>query len=133
MKRIVAAVMLSAGLSGESFRTGGRRQAATGAAARRRRAHGSSRGIAAGDAHELEAAQAVVDVTTQTGTVRSHLSMEIATAEEGQSEAVMRLHVPQGAAVTDAVLWVNDKPMRGAFVERQRANEIYTSIVTRQA
>ena len=40
--------------------------------------------------------------------------------------------MPRGAAVTDAVLWVNDKPMRGAFVERQRANDIYTSIVTRR-
>ena len=30
------------------------------------------------------------------------------------------------------VLWVNDKPMRGAFVERQRAQNIYTSIVTRR-
>ena len=40
--------------------------------------------------------------------------------------------MPRGAAVTDAVLWVNDKPMRGAFVERQRASDIYTSIVTRR-
>ena len=58
--------------------------------------------------------------------------MEIATAAEGQSEAVIRMPVPRGAAVTDAVLWVNDKPMRGAFVERQRAQNIYTSIVTRR-
>ena len=40
--------------------------------------------------------------------------------------------VPRGAAVTDAVLWMNDRPMRGAFVERQRARNIYTSIVTRR-
>ena len=58
--------------------------------------------------------------------------MEIATAAEGQSEAVIRMPVPRGAAVTDAVLWMNDKPMRGAFVERQRAQNIYTSIVTRR-
>ena len=58
--------------------------------------------------------------------------MEVATAADGQSEAIIRLPVPRGAAVTDAVLWVNDRPMRGAFVERQRAAGIYTSIVTRR-
>ena len=75
----------------------------------------------AGTEHELKLHKFAVDVTTQPGTVRSHLIMEVATPTDGQSEAVMRLPVPRGAAVTDAVLWVNDKPMRGAFVERQRA------------
>jgi TonB family protein len=58
--------------------------------------------------------------------------MEVASRADVQSEAVIRLPVPRGAAVTDAVLWVNDKPMRGAFVERQRAADIYSSIVTRR-
>src|SRR4029079_19127516 len=58
--------------------------------------------------------------------------MEESTAVAGQSEALIRLPVPRGAAVTDAVLWVNGKPMRGAFVERQRATSIYRSIVTRR-
>ena len=86
----------------------------------------------AGAEHELKLHKLTVDVTTRPGTVRSHLSMDVITANEGQSEAIIRLPVPRGAAVTDAVLWVNDKPMRGAFVERQRANGIYTSIVTRR-
>jgi len=85
-----------------------------------------------GGAHELTLRKLAVDVTTQPGTVHSHLSMEVATPAEGQSEAIIRLPVPRGAAVTNAVLWVNDKPMRGAFVERQRARDIYTSIVTRR-
>ena len=86
----------------------------------------------AGAEHELRLHKLAVDVTTQPGTVRSHLSMEVATPADGQSEAIIRLPVPRGAAVTEAVLWVNDKPMRGAFVERQRATSIYTSIVTRR-
>ena len=86
----------------------------------------------AGAEHELRLHKLAVDVTTRPGTVRSHLSMEVAAPNEGQSEAIIRLPIPRGAAVTDAVLWVNDKPMRGAFVERQRANNIYTSIVTRR-
>jgi hypothetical protein len=85
-----------------------------------------------GGEHELRLHKLAVDVTTRPGMVRSHLSLEVATPNDGQSEAVIRLPVPRGAAVTDAVLWVNDKPMRGAFVERQRARDIYTSIVTRR-
>jgi hypothetical protein len=87
---------------------------------------------AAGEEHELKLHKLAVDVGSSPGTVHSHLTMEIATAAEGQSEALIRMPVPRGAAVTDAVLWVNDKPMRGAFVERQRAQNIYTSIVTRR-
>jgi TonB family protein len=86
----------------------------------------------AGDEHELKLHKLAVDVRTSPGTVHSHLTMEVATDADGQSEALIRLPVPRGAAVTDAVLWVNDKPMRGAFVERQRAQNIYTSIVTRR-
>jgi hypothetical protein len=87
---------------------------------------------ASGDTQELRLHKLAVDVTSRPGTVRSHLSMEVATPADGQSEAIIRLPVPRGAAVTDAVLWVNDRPMRGAFVERQRAQGIYTSIVTRR-
>ncbi len=86
----------------------------------------------AGDKRELMLRKLAVAVTTQPGMVRSHLVMEVASTGEGQAEAVMRLPVPRGAAVTNAVLWVNDRPMRGAFVERQRANGIYTSIVSRR-
>lgn len=85
-----------------------------------------------GDTRELRLQKLTVDARTQPGTVRSHLTMEVATTAAGQSEAIIRLPVPRGAAVTDAVLWVNDKPMRGAFVERQRAASIYTSIVNRR-
>ena len=87
---------------------------------------------AGGDRRELAVKKLTVAVTTQPGMVRSHLVMEVASNGDGQAEAVMRLPVPQGAAVTNAVLWVDDRPMRGAFVERQRANGIYTSIVTRR-
>ena len=44
----------------------------------------------------------------------------------------MRLAVPQGAAVTGAILWVNGRPMNGAFVQRDRARQIYRSIVDRR-
>ena len=133
----IAVVMVGAALCGcrslepsNSADAGGRRTAKAQAeetAGGRFYARGPS-----GDDHELKLHRLTVDVTTRPGTVRSHLTMEIATAVEGQSEAIIRMPVPRGAAVTDAVLWVDDRPMRGAFVERQRARDIYTSIVTRR-
>jgi TonB family protein len=85
-----------------------------------------------GDERELKLQRFTVDVTPRPGTVLSHLGMEVSSPGDGQAEAIIRLAVPVGAAVTDAVLWVNGKPMRGAFVERQRASAVYSSIVTRR-
>ncbi len=66
--------------------------------------------------------------------VRSHLTMEVVgppTLEK--AEAVVRLAIPRGAALTGAVLWVDGHPQNGAFVERSAPGEIYRSIVARRA
>src|SRR5262245_21423348 len=131
MKRIIFVVAaVTAGCqSGQASVSadGGKPRAAASA-----RAEGGARFFAraaAGAEHELALRKLTVDVTRRPGTVHSHLIMEVAAGIEGQAEALIRLPVPRGAAVVDAVLWVNDRPMRGAFVERQRARDIYTSIV----
>jgi hypothetical protein len=73
-----------------------------------------------------------VEVTTRPGTVRSHLTMEVVgPAAIEKAEAVVRLAIPRGAAVTGAVLWMDGHPQNGAFVERERARGIYRSIVRR--
>jgi hypothetical protein len=85
-----------------------------------------------GAPHELALRSFSVRASTHPGTVRSHVTMEVATSAAGQSEAVMRLAVPPGAAVTAAVLWIDGRPMNGAFVERQHATAVYESIVARR-
>jgi TonB family protein len=85
-----------------------------------------------GELRELALRKLAVNVTTKPGTVRTHLTMEIAGPARERVEAVMRLAVPQGAAVTGAILWVNGRPMNGAFVQRERARQIYRSIVDRR-
>jgi hypothetical protein len=88
---------------------------------------------AAGEVQPLSLRNLAVRVTTQPGTVRSHLSLEIAGPPTGEKlEAVLRLAIPPGAAVTGAVLWVDGHPMTGAFVERERARAVYRSIVARR-
>jgi hypothetical protein len=85
-----------------------------------------------GQVRELVLRKFAVGVTTRPGTVRSHLTMDVAGPTGERVEAVMRLAVPRGAAVTSAILWVNGRPMNGAFVQRDRAREIYRSIVERR-
>lgn len=90
-----------------------------------------SRGTS-GDEHPLIARRFSARVTTAPGTVRSHLALEVSTTDDGEREAVVRLAMPPGAAVTGATLWVNERPMSGALLERQRATGIYRSIVAQR-
>ncbi|HLK88280.1 MAG TPA: TonB family protein [Polyangia bacterium] len=85
-----------------------------------------------GAVRQLDLRKLVLGVTTGPGTVRSQLVMEVAGPAGERVEAVMRLPVPRGAAVTAARLWVNGQAMSGAFVERDRARGIYRSIVERR-
>jgi hypothetical protein len=73
-----------------------------------------------------------VDVTPGPQATRSHLAITVGNPGEGQVEAVLRLPIPPGAAVTRAVLHVAGRPVEGMFVERARAREIYRSITERR-
>jgi hypothetical protein len=85
-----------------------------------------------GETRDLVLRKLAVSVTTKPGTLRTHLTMELAGPVRERVEAVMRLAIPRGAAVTSAILWVNGRPMNGAFVQRDRARQIYRSIVDRR-
>ncbi len=85
-----------------------------------------------GEERPLALRALTVQVTTRPGTVRSHLAMEIAGPPDRRVEAVMRLPVPRSAAVTRAVLWIDGRPMNGAFVDRERGEQIYRAIVARR-
>ena len=85
-----------------------------------------------GQVRELALRKLALGVTTKQGTVRSHLTMEVAGPAGERVEAIMRLAVPRGAAVTSAILWLNGRPTSGAFVQRERARAIYQSIVDRR-
>ena len=85
-----------------------------------------------GETRDLVLRKLAVSVTTKPGTLRTHLTMELAGPVRERVEAVMRLAIPRGAAVTGAILWVNGRPMNSAFVQRDRARQIYRSIVDRR-
>jgi hypothetical protein len=62
--------------------------------------------------------------------VRSRIRVGVKNPARDPREAVLRIPIPPGAAVTDAKLNVADEWMRGVFVERERAKQIYQSFVT---
>jgi hypothetical protein len=79
---------------------------------------------------ELEMKSFEVHVTTAPGVLRTRIVVDIVNPYHPfQAEAVLRVAVPAGAAVTGAVLHVEGKPMPGAFVSRSYAQAIYDSIV----
>jgi len=81
---------------------------------------------------ELQVASFAVQIHTGPQAVRTHLSITMKNPGQGQVEAVMRLPIPPGAAVTRAVLWVGNHPMEGAFVDRDRARAVYQAITQRR-
>ena len=85
-----------------------------------------------GTQQELKLEDFVVQVKTGAQATRTHLWITMANPGEAQVEAVMRLPVPPGTAVTRAVLHVGADAVEGAFVARERAREIYRSITERR-
>lgn len=81
---------------------------------------------------ELWAQSFTVQVQTGPQAVHTHLSIVMKNPGLAQVEAAMRLPIPPGAAVTRAVLWVDDRPMEGAFVARDRARAVYQAITERR-
>ena len=89
---------------------------------------------AQGTAEQLELRAESFTAQVQTGpqAIRTHLSITMKNPGNGRVEAVMRLPIPPGAAVTRAVLWVGNNPMEGAFVARERARAVYQAITERR-
>jgi hypothetical protein len=81
---------------------------------------------------ELKPDDFVAQVKTGAQTTRSHVWLTVANPGDAQVEAVMRLPIPPGAAVTRTVLHVGGEAVEGAFVARDRAREIYRSITERR-
>jgi hypothetical protein len=73
-----------------------------------------------------------VNVTTHRGAAQTQLSLQLRNDGPVVDEAILRLPVPPGAAVTRAVLFMGERPMPGVFVNRPRAAEIYRTITNQR-
>jgi hypothetical protein len=68
-----------------------------------------------------------VSITTAPGTLRTRIDAVIRNPSRGQKQARIRIPIPHNASVTEAVLYVGDTPMRGAFLGAARAQSVYDS------
>ena len=82
--------------------------------------HGSHPGLS----DELKLDSFELSVTTAAHTVRSHLSLRIRNPGDVQGEALMRLPIPPGAAVTGLVLHDGTRRISGTFVDHDRRNAL---------
>ncbi|MEM9879765.1 MAG: VIT and VWA domain-containing protein [Pseudomonadota bacterium] len=80
----------------------------------------------AGDAQSpLDLKSHMVDVVVEDGYVVTHIEQVFANPSAQDLEAVYSFPVPQSAAVSGFVYWVDGKPISGEVVEKQRARALY--------
>jgi hypothetical protein len=85
----------------------------------------SVRGPRSGDERTLTLVSFAVEITSSRSTFRTHAIIDMQTSAPGLSwVAVLRLAVPPGAALTRAVLWIDDRPQEGRFVPRERTGRV---------
>ena len=82
--------------------------------------------------HELALTDYTLDVQVAEGVSTVTLDVSIKNPTTEQAEAVIDLPIPPGAAVTDATLWVGEKPMVGVMLGSAKAREVYDKIVGRR-
>lgn len=80
----------------------------------------------------LELEEFHVSIETSPGTIRTRIDAIIRNPLKAQRQARIRVPIPANAAVTEAVLFVAGKPMRGAFLEANRAEKVYKSYTQRR-
>tara|TARA_R110002073_G_scaffold334897_1_gene525486 strand:+ start:35347 stop:37791 length:2445 start_codon:yes stop_codon:yes gene_type:complete len=73
-----------------------------------------------------------VTISTSLGTIRTRIDAVIRNPSKEQRQARIRVPIPSNAAVTEAVLFVGEVPMRGAFLEAKRAERVYKSYTQRR-
>jgi hypothetical protein len=76
----------------------------------------------------LRMASLRVEATTHGVAVTTQLSLRMTNTGDATEEAILRVPIPPGAAVTRAILYMGDRPMDGVFVDRRKADAIYRTI-----
>jgi len=80
----------------------------------------------------LELVNFEVSVDVASGLATSTLDVSVKNPSDKQSEAVIDLPMPPGAAIIAATLYVGEKPMQGVMLEQRKAQRVYDEIVGRR-
>jgi len=79
----------------------------------------------------IQLGHAEVQVTIKENVAATRVPHDFFNPNARQLEADFYFPIPRGANVTDLVLYINGKPMKGEVLEKEKAREIYEGIVRR--
>ena len=77
----------------------------------------------------LELTSATVDVQIDERIARTRTDQIFTNHAEWEVEGIYEFTLPEGAIITDLVLWIDDKRIQGMVLEKEEARQIYDDIV----
>ncbi len=80
----------------------------------------------------LELTSATVDVQIDERIARTRTDQIFTNHADWEVEGIYEFTLPDGAIITDLVLWIGDKRIQGLILEKEEARQIYDDIVRRR-
>ena len=89
-------------------------------------------GVGGGGRQLLELTSVTVDVQIDERVARTRTDQVFTNRADGAVEGIYEFTLPEGAIITDLVLWIGDKRVQGIIMEKEAARRVYDAIVRRR-
>ena len=89
-------------------------------------------GVGGGGRGHLELTSVTVDVEIEERVARTRTDQIFTNHANRVVEGIYEFTLPEGAIITDLVLWIDDKRVQGIIMEKEEARRTYDAIVRRQ-
>ena len=89
-------------------------------------------GVGGGGRQLLELTSVTVDVQIDERVARTRTDQVFTNRADGVVEGIYEFTLPEGAIITDLVLWIGDKRVQGIIMEKEAARRVYDAIVRRR-
>ncbi|NKB66057.1 MAG: VWA domain-containing protein [Candidatus Latescibacteria bacterium] len=88
-------------------------------------------GVGGGGRELLDITSVTVDVEIDERVARTRTDQVFTNRANRQVEGIYEFTLPEGAIITDLVLWIGDKRVQGLILEKEEARQTYDAIVRR--
>ena len=89
-------------------------------------------GVGGGGRQLLELTSVTVDVQIDERVARTRTDQVFTNRADRVVEGIYEFTLPEGAIITDLVLWIGDKRVQGIIMEKETARRVYDAIVRRR-
>ena len=89
-------------------------------------------GVGGGGRQLLELTSVTVDVQIDERVARTRTDQVFTNRADRVVEGIYEFTLPEGAIITDLVLWIGDKRVQGIIMEKEEARRVYDAIVSRR-